>query len=421
MEAFFGEGSVDAKTPMWGASARWAVRNLSPGAHACMNSISRYEQLLRMCYLLEILSDARRPLSTAELKDGLVERGVGDSLCDRTVRRDLGFLESFGYPLRRDASNCGGRGKGGRWSLDGSPVRGALAPPPMSLPEVLALLVARDYLAPLAGTLHWRGLTELLARAERQASPALIKFAKEHRDGVVVHPAPGKSRYRARLLAAVNRSIRNTLELEILYQSVRNKKAVRRRIQPESMVVYDSAVYVAAYPAGSAAEAPAGLRFFKLDRLHSARVTTKTFERRAMGVAELLADSITLFRPSSQKPRKYRLVVAPERAKWACEKPFHPGQRVTHRLDGSVLLEIDRAWDGEMLPQLLGLAQYVEILEPEDVRAEVVETAKKILAVYDRAGKRESHVEPRIDSGRAVVTQAVESTVEKSKDEHLVS
>ena len=189
-----------------------------------MNSINRYEQLLRMCYLIEILSNARRPLSTSELKEGLVDRGAGDGLCDRTVRRDLGFLESFGYPLKRDSSSCGGRGKGGRWSLEGRTAQGGLTPPPMSLPEVLALLVARDYLSPLAGTLYWKGLTELLARAERQASPALIEFAKEHRDGVVVHPTPEKGRYRARLLAAVNRSIRNKLELEILYQAFATRR-----------------------------------------------------------------------------------------------------------------------------------------------------------------------------------------------------
>ena len=351
-----------------------------------MNSISRYEQLLRMCYLIEILSNARRPLSTAELKDGLLDRGAGDGLSDRTVRRDLGFLESFGYPVQRESTSRGGRGNGGRWSLEGTPARGGLTPPPMSLPEVLALLVARDYLSPLAGTFYWRGITDLLARAERQASPALIKFANEHRDGVVVHPTPEKGRYRSRLLATINRAIRNTLELDILYQGVRNKKAVRRRVQPESMVVYGSAVYVAAYPVASEGKEPSGLRFFKLDRLESARVTNKTFERRPVGVADLLADSITLFRPSAEKPRRYRLVVTPERSKWACEKPFHPGQRVTHRPDGSVLLEIDRAWDGEILPQLLGLAEHVEVLEPKDVRAEVVATARRILSVYGESG-----------------------------------
>lgn len=386
-----------------------------------MNSISRYEQLLRMCSLIEILSNARRPLSTSELKEGLVDRGAGDGLSDRTVRRDLGFLESFGYPLKRDPSSNGGRGQGGRWSLEGTPARGGLTPPPMSLPAVLALLVARDYLLPLAGTFYWRGITELLGRAERQASPALVKFANEHRDGLVVHPRPEKGRYRARLLAAVNRSIRNTLELDILYQGIRNKKAVRRRIQPESMVVYESAVYIAAYPVGIKDASPGCLRFFKLDRLQSARVTAKTFERRAEGVADLLADSMTLFRPSSEKPRKYRLVVAPERSKWACEKPFHPGQRVTHRPDGSILLEIDRAWDGEMLPQLLGLAEFVEVLEPEDMRAEVVATARRILAVYGAAGAREGHREQDIGSGRTASPAFGDSILDASKDEHLVS
>ena len=364
-----------------------------------MNSISRYEQLLRMCHLVEMLSDARRPLTTAELKDGLLDRGVDDGLSERTVRRDLGFLESFGYPLRREPAARSGRGGGMRWSLEGAPARGGLAPPPMSLPEVLALLAARDFLSPLAGTFYWRGISELLARADRLASPALVKFAHEHRDGLVVHPKPTQGRYRAKLLAAINRSIRNRLELDISYQGLRNKRPLRRRIRPESMVVYDSAVYVAGYPAEGPGKPAGGLRFFKLDRLVSARVTADSFERRKTSVADQLADSVTIFRSSEEQPRRYRLRVSPQRAKWACEKPFHPGQRVTHRPDGSVVLDIERAWDGEMLPQLLGLAEHVEVLEPADMRTTVVDTARRILALYGKS--RDHRTGKETDGGSA--------------------
>ena len=47
-----------------------------------------------------------------------------------------------------------------------------------------------------------------------------------------------------------------------------------------------------------------------------------------------------------------------------------------------MILEIERAWDDEMIPQLLGLADCVEVLEPEDVRERILEIAQRIAAKY---------------------------------------
>lgn len=47
-----------------------------------------------------------------------------------------------------------------------------------------------------------------------------------------------------------------------------------------------------------------------------------------------------------------------------------------------MILDIDRAWDDEMIPQLLGLADHVEVLEPEDVRERILEVAQRITAKY---------------------------------------
>ncbi|MFZ4731630.1 MAG: helix-turn-helix transcriptional regulator [Pirellulales bacterium] len=347
-----------------------------------MDSLGRHEQLLRLCHLVEILAAARRPLAVGDLKDHLRDRGVIDELSDRTIRRDLGFLETFGYPLRCARAGQGEERQRSGWSLERTPGPSGLAAPPISLPELLALTVARDFLTPLAGTFYWRGIAQLLARAERLATPALIAYADNQREGLVVHPRPPEGRYRPRLLAAINRSIRNGLELEIRYRGQGDRRAVSRVIQPEALVLYDGVLYVAAHPGGAKPPPSPGLRFFKLDRLTAARVTTKRFAPRRTSVADALADSITIYRSAKSAPRAYRIVVAPERARWAGEKPFHPRQKATRRADGSVLLEIEKAWDDEMVPQLLALADCVEVLEPLDIRERIAATAERIVALY---------------------------------------
>lgn len=246
------------------------------------------------------------------------------------------------------------------------------------------MLVARDFLAPLAGTVYWRGIAALLARVEALATPALVAHADTLREGLVVHPRPAEGRYEPRLLAAINRSIRQRLQLQIRYRGQGDRDAQRRTIEPDALVLYDGVLYVAACPVAKGIAAAPGLRFFKLDRVEVARVTKRPFPPRAVSVADELGDSITIYRSATVPPRRFRLRVAPHRARWACEKPFHPRQQVTRLADGSVELVIPRAWDDELVPQLLALEEWVEVLEPADVRERIAATTERIVALYRR-------------------------------------
>ena len=60
-----------------------------------MDSSSRHEHLLRVFHLIDILFGARQPLTTAELKDRLQNRGVIDDMSDKNIRRDVDFLENL--------------------------------------------------------------------------------------------------------------------------------------------------------------------------------------------------------------------------------------------------------------------------------------------------------------------------------------
>ncbi|MFM7243221.1 MAG: helix-turn-helix transcriptional regulator [Planctomycetaceae bacterium] len=351
-----------------------------------MDSISRHEQLLRVFHLIDILFGARQPLSTGELKERLRDRGVIDEMSDKSIRRDVEFLERFGYAVKESKKRSPRGGSVQAWSIQ--PGRGAaeLAAPAITLPELLSLAVARDFLAPLAGTVYWRGIAQVIAKLERIATPELLAYVHEHQEGLVVHPRPAAGKYRSKTLNAIHRAIQGSRELEIRYTSLADRAPRKSVIRPEALVVYDGSIYVAAYRAGGTARgasgrAADGIRFFKLDRVADARVSSRTFDRRPVPVADLLVDSITMFR-SPEAPRRYRVRVDASLARWAVEKPFHPRQRVRRQPDGGLVLEIERAWDDEMLPQLLALGDAVEVLEPAAMRKRIAETAAAIAARY---------------------------------------
>ncbi len=354
-----------------------------------MDSISRHEQLLRVFHLIDILFGASQPLTTAELKERLRSRGVIDEMSDKNIRRDIEFLEKFGYALKPSKKRTDRGTTCQAWSIE--PGRGAdeLAAPAVSLSELLSLAVARDFLTPLAGTFYWRGISQLISKVEKIATPQLLAYAEAHKDGLVVHPKPPAAKYATRMLNAVNRAIRHSLELAIRYTSLADQRPKRSVIRPEALVLYDGSIYIAGYrvpekpgAAGRGSRRPEAIRFYKLDRVTEAKPTSRTFARRHDSIEELLADSITIYR-SEEPPRRYRIRVDAERARWACEKPFHPRQRVRKQADGGVILEIERAWDAEMIPQLLGLGDAVEVLEPADVRERMIEMARRVVARYE--------------------------------------
>ncbi len=355
-----------------------------------MDSISRHEQLLRVFHLIDILFGARQPLTTAELKQRLQERGVIDEMSDKNIRRDVEFLGRFGYAVKETKKPNDRGAKVQAWSIE--PGRGAeeLTAPAITLPELLSLAVARDFLTPLAGTFYWRGISQLIAKVERVATPELLEYVEEHKEGLVVHPRPPAAKYQSRMLNAVNTAIRNGLELSIRYTSLADQRPKRLTIRPEALVVYDGSIYIAGrrgQPAagGKRQAAEDGIRFYKLDRVAAAKPTSRTFTPGGTPVASVLADSITLFRGPTP-PRRYRIRVDADRARWATEKPFHPRQRVRKQADGGVILEIERGWEEELVPQLLALGDSVEVLEPADVRERIAEAATRIAARY--AGRR---------------------------------
>ncbi|MFM8986762.1 MAG: helix-turn-helix transcriptional regulator [Planctomycetia bacterium] len=220
-----------------------------------MDSISRHEQLLRVFHLIDILFGARQPLTAADLKERLRSRGVIDEMSVRNIRRDMEFLGRFGYALKTTRKRTPRGTTCSAWEL--VPGKGAeeLASPAVSLPELLSLAAAREFLAPLAGTFYWRGI----AKVEKIATPQLLAYAEAHKDGLVVHPKPSDAKYASRTLNAVNRAIRNSLELAIRYTSLADARPRRSTIRPEALVLYDGSIYIAARRVPAAGGRPVAL------------------------------------------------------------------------------------------------------------------------------------------------------------------
>lgn len=389
-------------------------------------SFNRHEQLLRLFHVIDILTAARRDLTTAEVRERLISRGVVDEVSEKSVHRDIEFLSRAGYQITRGQKPVDRGRPPTSWRLVVA-ANTATEPPSVTLPELLSLMAARDLFAPLAGTVYWRGISQLMAKLEAVATPALLAHAEQLTDGLVVHPRVPPAKYASDLLNSLHHAIRHRLELEIRYHRLGSEEPAMSVVHPEALVLYGGSLYLAAArpsatpaePRASVTNRPASsdssaeppppaatdpqIRFYKLDRLEAASVRPRGFSRQGLSVEDLLADSITIYR-SPEPPRRYRIRIAAARARWACEKPFHPQQQISHETDGSVILEIPRAWDNELVPQLLALGSHAEVVSPADVRDRLAAEARRILEIYQQpVGEQQPVREPSAMSAAAAV------------------
>lgn len=211
-----------------------------------MRNLSRYEQLLRILALLDILANARSPLDDQALIAALKERLGLSRLSPRTLHRDCEFLITCGYPI--DHAQLPGDRKFG-WRLDTAALAGRRIPPePLTTLEVAAFNVGRDLLQAFEGTVLWTGIESLRAKFERELSPELRNQAEKSRR--VFHvPALDAARYadRPRLLSALSRAISDCREIEVEGHPGKREAVPPRRLRPAMLVVSLPRIQLAAW------------------------------------------------------------------------------------------------------------------------------------------------------------------------------
>lgn len=209
-------------------------------------NFARYEQFLRIHALYDTLASVRQPLDDATLIARVKERLGLVNLSPRTLHRDCEFLTSCGYHLERSRLPAPPRNG---WELhaepDGRPFPGERP----TLLEMVAFAVARDLLAPFAGTVLWSGIESLRAKLEHGASQEqLDRVAAARR---VFHvPSADEARLadHPRMLSALGSAIAEHREIDVTLQSAAG--AVQHRLHPAMFLIRLPSVALVAWDAG---------------------------------------------------------------------------------------------------------------------------------------------------------------------------
>jgi len=126
------------------------------------------------------------------------------------------------------------------------------------------------------------------------------------------------------------------------------------------------------------------LNTFKMERIQRAELTDETFEPPAdFDGPRLLASAWSVM--YGDEPVEVRLRFSPQVTRRVKESVWHPSQVLEDCDDGGCILSVRVAMPLEMKPWIRGWGADVEVLEPEGLRREVGEEAKRMTEVYDVA------------------------------------
>ncbi len=201
------------------------------------------------------------------------------------------------------------------------------------------------------------------------------------------------------LARTINTAIAGKRLLKLDYYKENEDEFTERNVEPYALINGREGWYLFSYDGDKN-----DTRHFRLDRIKRAKILDQKFEPRdeVDPTADLEGWPRTGAVPAS---RVARVWVSPERARWAREL-----RQVTEELDdGAVVVELPFAGTDWLVREILKEAGDAAVLEPEDARAAVLASAKRLAGRFPAARRPgtagKSRVtaakEPRRPSGKA--------------------
>ncbi|KAB8189343.1 WYL domain-containing protein [Nonomuraea phyllanthi] len=301
-----------------------------------------------------LLMQARGRVTAAELAAEL-EVSVA------TARRDLEALSAAGVPVYPQA------GRGGGWSLLGG-ARTDLSGLTANEAQALFLLAGPAAAAPEVKS----ALRKLL-----RALPSTFRADAEAAAGAVVVDPAGwgeHDRDRPELVSVLQRATVRRRKVSLVYEG-RSRERTRRLVDPWGLVDKDDVWYLVA-------GTDRGQRTFRVDRIAEAAVTEVPFER-PEGFELSRAWGEVVEEMERRRSFVSATVLVAERYVPVLRARFGRNTEVVGTdADGRVRLRVAAPMALTIAEQLAGWGSTVEVVEPEEVRAELARIGSELVARY---------------------------------------
>lgn len=337
---------------------------MSPGA----GGMARNDTLTRTLHTLRTLEVHTRGLSVKEIRDKL-EADFRIDVSEKTVRRDLDALTDAGFPLAKEPD--------ARYKLE--PIATITPNIQLTYNELFALFLARQAFESYRGSplfTHLRCFFDKVERALKVKNREEIESFHQH---IGIKPEPGwAGGVSLEIMDTVHNACVEGHMLRIEYKSNSSAKTSVREVGPEAIYFADAGAYLVAEDQGLT-------KLFALGRVKSAEMLETPFESHGgFNVREFLRDGIGVLNIGDV--RDVRLMIREPIASYVSERRWHESQSLTRTPEG-VELRLKVRVNSELARWVLGLGPHAKVLEPAELRDEVLSLAQQIIdAQARRAG-----------------------------------
>lgn len=316
----------------------------------------------RIFEIHKILSSRRTPIPREDLMARLE--------CNRSsLYRLLALMrDRLNAPIKYDAQ----RG-GFYYDVDPSQPTYELPGLWLSADELQALIVIQNSLTSLGGGLLQDTLQPLVRRLQALVKHRRLQLGEATRR---LRFPPISARHPGDSFKVVAAATLQRKKLWFQYRARSTEEVSDRTVSPQRLTRYRESWYLDAWDDDRDA-----LRTFSVDRI--SRPTM--LEERAQDIDEDVLDEhyTTSYGIFGGKPDKIAVLkFSPERARWVADELWHPNQIGTKLPDGSYELRVPYRVSRELVMDVLRHGAGVEVLAPDELRAEVSREIDKMAELY---------------------------------------
>jgi predicted DNA-binding transcriptional regulator YafY len=327
--------------------------------------MARGNQFARQWRLLQFLG---RPEGLA-VEDAA--RRLGCAI--RTVWRDLRVLQDAGFPIHDERDGRRGLWKVEKAFLDRLPL-------PLSLTEVVALLVSRDLLDGGGGPFG-PSLTSALDKVRALLTPRALDLVDRMAAAVGARTVGAKLQLGAgEHVAALHRALAERRTLRMRYYSLSRDAESERAVDPYHLTYFNGALYLVAY-----CHVRQDVRVFAVDRIRAVAALGDTFTPPADFDAEAYwRGAWGIVRGDLVAVRAvFSSVVAPH----IRGRLWHASQELRELAGGRLELRMTVADTLEVRRWLMGFGAEAEVLAPQALREAIRREAERLVAILAPAPK----------------------------------
>ncbi len=326
--------------------------------------MSEHGSIARQWRLLQILSVRRHGATVRELAAEM-------EVVDKTIRRDLVFLAKTGFPLMETAGDHNRKS----WKLETSP---GIASLKFNMTEILSLYLARRFLEPLAGTSAWEGAQSAFKKIRATLSDSAIDYLDKL--ARVFQQTPLASADYSQHAELIERLLIATEDRKItwiVYQSARATEPVSTEVYPLTLVWHRGSLYLLAH-----AREDDKVKTYKVDRITDVEVSDLKFNLpEDLDAQRFLSSSFGII-SGDGTVTKVSVRFDPTVARYVTERKWHSSQKLTKQRDGSLLAEFHLGDLREFHAWILSFGSHAEVLEPESLKIDLIETINAMAGVY---------------------------------------